>query len=290
MFMSQRSPEKSNLIAETGPMVYIAHELTPFSPRDITVYSNCDEVRLTVFEGGKVYTYKKDKLHKGMPSPIIKFEDAFNFMQWKGMARSRKHKQAYLLAEGLIDGKVVASHKRYPTGQADHLQLRLDSDGLDLQADGSDVVTLIAEVVDKNGNVKRLNNSYVRFSIEGEGHLLGEEVAGVNPQKIEWGSAVALVQSTNKPGKVKVTVSMDTPGQSRPLEGFIEFETARNVKRELYSENDSDTKKRDVQSHGKEVDVNEYEREILKLRKEINQLKVKEVEKQQTQFGVGIND
>lgn len=59
MFMSQREAEKGNIIAETGPMVYIAHEMTPFSPVDVTVYSNCDEVRLTVFEGGKQYTYKK---------------------------------------------------------------------------------------------------------------------------------------------------------------------------------------------------------------------------------------
>ena len=32
----------------SGPMVYIAHEMTPFSGKDVTVYSNCDEVRLTV--------------------------------------------------------------------------------------------------------------------------------------------------------------------------------------------------------------------------------------------------
>lgn len=42
-------------------MVYIAHEMTPFSGKDVTVYSNCDEVRLTFNKGGKTYTYKKDK-------------------------------------------------------------------------------------------------------------------------------------------------------------------------------------------------------------------------------------
>lgn len=55
MFMAQRSPEKSDLIADNGPMIYIAHEITPFSPEDVTVYSNCDEVRLTVFKDGKEY-------------------------------------------------------------------------------------------------------------------------------------------------------------------------------------------------------------------------------------------
>lgn len=290
MFMSQRSPEKSDLIADNGPMIYIAHELTPFSPKDITVYSNCDEVRLTVFEGGKVYTYKKDKSHKGMPSPIIKFENAFNFMEWKSMARSRKHKQAYLLAEGLIDGKVVVTQKKYPAGQADHIQLRLDNDGLSLQADGSDIISVIAEIVDKNGNVKRLNNSVVRFDIEGEGRILGGEVSGVNPQKIEWGSAIALVQSTSKSGKIKVTASLDVCGESRPLEGSIEFKSSDNIKRELYSEKDIDTGTRKNKSSVETSANKELEKEIMKLRKEINQLKVKEVEKQQTQFGVGIND
>ena len=163
MFMSQRSPEKSDLIADNGPMIYIAHELTPFSPKDVTVYSNCDEVRLTVFKNGKEYIYKKDPDHKGMPSPIITFADAFHFMEWKAMARSGRQDDAYLLAEGLIDGKVVVSDKRYPSGQADHISLRLDNEQVPLKADGSDVVTIIAEIVDKRGTVKRLNNSVVRF-------------------------------------------------------------------------------------------------------------------------------
>lgn len=61
MFQAQRSPQKSDLIAETGPMVYIAHAMTPFSPKDVTVYSNCDEVRLTVFKEGKQYHFKRRK-------------------------------------------------------------------------------------------------------------------------------------------------------------------------------------------------------------------------------------
>ena len=80
MFMAQRSPEKSDLIADNGPMIHIAHEITPFSPADVTVYSNCEEVRLTVFKGGKEYVYKKDPSHKGMPSPIVTFKDAYHFL------------------------------------------------------------------------------------------------------------------------------------------------------------------------------------------------------------------
>jgi len=290
MFMSQRSPEKSDLVADNGPMIYIAHELTPFSPEDVTVYSNCDEVRLTVFKGGKKYVYKKDPDHKGMPSPIITFEDAFHFMEWKAMARAGKQNDAYLLAEGLIGGKVVATHKRYPSGQPDRITLRLDNEGVPLKADGSDVVTVVAEIVDKRGTVKRLNNSVIRFSIEGEGRLVGENVAGNNPVEVVWGSAPVLVQSTAKVGKVKVVATMQNPGQSRPLEGVLEFETIANPQREIYSQRELEVRKAICIPLEGPAGKSDLERENERLRRELNQLKVKEVERQQTQFGVGIND
>lgn len=290
MFMAQRSPEKSDLVADNGPMIYIAHEITPFSPKDITVYSNCDEVRLTVFKGGKEYRYKKEPGRQGMPSPIITFKDAFHFMEWKGKARSGKHSEAYLLAEGLIDGKVVASHKRYPSGQANRIALRLDNDNVLLKADGSDVVTVIAEIVDKHGTVKRLNNSSVRFEIEGEGRILGDASIGANPCQVVWGSAPALIQSTEKQGKIKIIASMQCPGQARPLDGVLEFESVANDKKELYSQNEllQSGQSRSTRKEG--IGKSDLERENERLRKELNQLKVKEVEKQQTQFGVGIND
>lgn len=291
MFMAQRSPEKTDLIAETGPMVYIAHEMTPFSPNDVTVYSNCDEVRLTVFKGGKVYTYKKNPAHKGMPSPIITFKDAFHYMDFKELARYGKRGEAYLLAEGLMDGKVVATHKRYSAGQPDHIQLRLDDEKTGLKADGSDVVSVIAEMVDHNGIVKRLNNSIVRFRVEGEGRLLGDGVEGVNPQPIEWGSAVGIVQSTPKAGKIKVIASMEFAGQARPLEGVLEFESLPSTQREIYSKTELAVMRDHTISKDREdSNRSDLERENKRLRKEINQLKVKEVEKQQTHFGVGIND
>lgn len=291
MFMSQREPHRSNLITDNGPMVYIAHELTPFSPKDITVYSNCDEIRLTVFEGGETYIYKKDSAHYGMPSPIITFKDAYHFEEWKENARAKNKDGAYLLAEGIIDGKVVATHKRFPAGQADHIILRLDNEGVALKADGSDIVTVIAEVVDKRGTVKRLNNSIIRFTVKGEGRLIGNSEYGVNPMPVEWGTAPALIQSTTVPGKIKVIASLQVPGQVRPLEGVLEFDSVESPFKDIFSKDelskmDLNVKKENM-SHKVQSDL---ERENARLLKELNQLKVKEVEEQQTQFGVGIND
>lgn len=114
MFMAQRPAVKNDRNAGSGPMVYIAHEMTPFSGKDVTVYSNCDEVRLTFNKGGKTYTYKKDKNRPGMPSPVITFPDVYDFMMDKAFSRTQKQDDVYLLAEGLIDGKVVATHKVVP--------------------------------------------------------------------------------------------------------------------------------------------------------------------------------
>ncbi len=291
MFMSQRSPKKSDLIADNGPMIYIAHELTPFSPKDVTVYSNCDEVRLTVFKNGKTYTYKKTTDRKGMPSPVITFADVYHFMEWKAKARAGKQDEAYLLAEGLIDGKVVATHKRYPAGQPDHIVLRLDNENVPLVADGSDVAVVVAEVVDKRGTVKRLNNSIIRFQIEGEGRLLGDASVGVNPMPVSWGSAPALVQATNRAGKINITASLLVPGQARPLEGTLEIESVPDKQRQIFSANELEQIGRNRQeAQESPSDLKELIRENAILKKELNQLKVKEVEQQQTQFGKGIND
>lgn len=144
MFMAQRPAVKDDQLAGSGPMVYIAHEMTPFSGKDVTVYSNCDEVRLTFNKGGKTYTYKKDKNRPGMPSPVITFPDVYDFMVDKALSRAKKQDDVYLLAEGLIDGKVVATHKVVPARRPEKILLWVDNEGTDLKADGSDFVTVVA--------------------------------------------------------------------------------------------------------------------------------------------------
>ena len=189
MFMAQRPAVKNDRNAGSGPMVYIAHEMTPFSGKDVTVYSNCDEVRLTFNKCGKTYTYKKDKNRPGMPSPVITFPDVYDFMVDKAFSRTQKQDDVYLLAEGLIDGKVVATHKVVPARRPEKILLWMDNEGTYLKADGSDFVTVVAAVADKNGNIKRLNNYNIRFSIEGEGRMLGGPGVLANPVHVKRGTA-----------------------------------------------------------------------------------------------------
>ena len=286
MFMAQRPAVKNDRNAGSGSMVYIAHEMTPFSGKDVTVYSNCDEVRLTFNKGGKTYTYKKDKNRPGMPSPVITFPDVYDFMVDKAFSRTQKQDDVYLLAEGLIDGKVVATHKVVPARRPEKILLWMDNEGTDLKADGSDFVTVVAAVADKNGNIKRLNNYNIRFSIEGEGRLLGGPGVLANPVPVKWGTAPVLVQSTLKPGKIRITASVLFEGSQMPISGELEFESKPSVFPLVYDAADAARIPLGSASAGQNTaSKTDAEREVERLRKELNTLKLKEVERQQSEFG-----
>ena len=286
MFMAQRPAVKNDRNAVSWPMVYIAHEMTPFSGKDVTVYSNCDEVRLTFNKGGKTYTYKKDKNRPGMPSPVITFPDVYDFMVDKAFSRTQKQDDVYLLAEGLIDGKVVATHKVVPARRPEKILLWMDNEGTDLKADGSDFVTVVAAVADKNGNIKRLNNYNIRFSIEGEGRLLGGPGVLANPVPVKWGTAPVLVQSTLKPGKIRITASVLFEGSQMPISGELELESKPSVFPLVYDAADAARIPLGSASAGQNTaSKTDAEREVERLRKELNTLKLKEVERQQSEFG-----
>ena len=287
MFKAQRSPEKQDRLFETGPMVYIAHEMTPFSPKDVTVYSNCDEVRLTYNKGGKTWTYTKPATKEVMPSPVITFKDIYDFMIDKNMSmRKKKQDEVFLLAEGIIDGKVVATHEVRPARRPEKVLLWVDNENTDLKADGSDFVTVVAAIADKNGNIKRLNNYYVKFHVEGEGRILGGANILANPAPVKWGTAPVLIQSTLKPGKIKITASVLFEGSQMPASAVLELESKPAAHPLIYTESEAALISMNSDSpFGQSAAKSASELEQERLLKERNAQKLKEVEKQQADFG-----
>lgn len=279
MFRSQRSTEKKDRLYETGPMVFIAHEMTPFSPKDVTVYSNCQEVRLTFCKDGKTMTKTRAGNGDGMRSPILTFPDMYDFMTDKELTRQGHQDNVWLLAEGLIDGKVVASHKVLPARRPAKIVLKLDNENVPLKADGSDFVTVIASITDSQGNVKRLNNQHISFFVEGEGQLIGDSVMTVNPAPVIWGTAPALVRSTMKPGKIKVTATVMLEGIHTPVRGELEFESVPTDIKAVYSPAEA-AKLPATRPIGSNATNNT--KDDLK-KNAANQLK--EVERQQSEFG-----
>ena len=154
---------------------------------------------------------------------------------------------------------------------------------MQLHADGSDKVTVIAEITDKNGNVKRLNNYYVKFFIEGEGSIVGGADIMANPVPVKWGSAPVLIQSTTKPGKIVITASVLFEGSQMPVSGKLELNSIAPEYPLIFSQDEENAEVRTVKAvtTGK----SDAEIELEKLRRELNQLKLKEVEQQQTDFG-----
>lgn len=275
MFMSQRPNHKNpSLIADNGPMIYIANAMTPFSPADVTIYSNCDSVTLTYNEGGEKYTYAKTKGHAGMPSPIITFKDVFDVMKDKKLSRDKKQADSYLLANGYIDGKIVATHQVKPARRSSKIKLWADNEGTPLYADGSDMVTVIAAITDDNGNIKRLNNEHILFSVEGAGRIVGDRESFSNPVEVKWGTAPVLIQSTTSTGKIKVRASVVWQGKSTPIDGFIEIESIKPEYPLIGNEKDMKAIPQVGAGMGLQGNIN------VKSSKE----KLKEVEKQQADF------
>jgi beta-galactosidase len=287
LFMSQRDPRETHPISESGPMVYIAHEMSPFSSPDVTVFSNCDEVRLKVFENGQTHTYLKDKSRQGMPSPVIVFEDAWDFMQEKALAMNDRHEESFMLAEGLIDGQVVATHRIKPARRPSRLLLWFDDENVNLRADGSDYLAIVAAVADADGQIRARNNYRVYFEVEGEGRMIGGNHPLINPVPVEWGTATALIQSTAAAGTIKVRARVIPEGTHMPLSAEIEFlSVSPNLPLVFWEEDaerldDTGVSPEEIFQRGDE----DLLREIETLKQELNKLRLKEVEEQQRDFG-----
>ncbi|MBR7048906.1 MAG: glycoside hydrolase family 2 [Prevotella sp.] len=230
------------------PLVHIAHEMTQFSDADVTVFSNCDSVRLSIYDGEKSWTLpvkgiKDSKLANSTPDfaainanyhqPVI-FKNVWDFWEARNYSYTQKNWQKVnMKAEGIIDGKVVCEDVRMPSRRSTKLRLRLDqpTQGIGtltdkpLVVDGSDFVVVICEVTDDSGHVRRLAKENIVFSVEGEGEIIGDASINANPRAVEWGSAPVLIRSTRKAGKIKIHGEVQFPGTHAPTPVDLEIES-----------------------------------------------------------------
>ena len=218
MFRSQDTAQK--------PMVFVANEMTQFSDNDVVVFSNCDSVRLTQFEGDKVLTLPVVHDANDKPCAPVVFKGFWDF--WKAREYSYKQRnwqRVSLLAEGIKDGKVVCTEKKMPSRRSTKIRLYADTMGRQLTADGSDFIVVVAEITDDNGNVKRLAKDNIEFSVEGEGRIIGDASILANPRVVEWGSAPVLVQATDKPGRITIHARSAFSGVYAPAEASLTIES-----------------------------------------------------------------
>lgn len=208
------------------PIVSIAHEMTQFSERDVTVFSNCDSVRLTMFDGEHCWTLPVPHEAGHAPSQPVVFRDAWDFFEARDWSYTKRNWQnVKMVAEGIIGGKVVCCEKKMPSRRSTKLRLYVDEMGKKLVADGSDFVVVVCEVTDDLGHVRRLAKENIRFTIEGEGEIIGDAAINANPRAVEWGSAPVLIRSTRQAGKIKIKAEVQFPGTHAPTPAELEIES-----------------------------------------------------------------
>jgi beta-galactosidase len=210
MFQSQRDPALHIPGLNDGPMVFIANYATFQSPSTVMVFSNCQQVRLSQ-NGKEVATQKPVANMPGLSHPpflfnVGQFSSEQTTMFMTGVARPGT-RIGELTAEGLIDGKVVATAQVQAPGVPCKLVLQPDLDGRDITADGSDWVRVYAHICDARGTTFPYGDDEVTFTVDGPAELITSAHAANNPARAEAGIATALIRAGTSPGDIKVTAT-----------------------------------------------------------------------------------
>ena len=261
------------------PIVSIAHEMTQFSERDVTVFSNCDSVRLTMFDGEHCWTLPVPHEAGHAPSQPVVFRDAWDFFEARDWSYTKRNWQnVKMVAEGIIGGKVVCCEEKMPSRRSTKLRLYVDEMGKKLVADGSDFVVVVCEVTDDLGHVRRLAKENIRFTIEGEGEMIGDAAINANPRAVEWGSAPVLIRSTRQAGKIKIKAEVQFPGTHAPTPAELEIESVAYDMPMCFTETHEAHKPHKPHEANKPHTPTLSEKEKSKL--------LQEVEAQQADFGI----
>lgn len=208
MMQSMRDKEISQPGLYDGSMVFIASQNTASryvsSVNEITVFSNCDEVRL--FRNhhliGKQMRKERTPLYRSIVekggSPCYVFN-------------AGTYEAGELVAEGIVDGKVVATHSVRTPEQPRQVKIWLKEENIQPVADGSDMIPVYFKVCDSNGTLVNTSDVRIHISVSGEGSLIGDgiERIGINPQLVEGGVGYALIRTTCRPGKIHISVTAD---------------------------------------------------------------------------------
>ncbi|TCN01302.1 beta-galactosidase [Paenibacillus sp. BK033] len=202
LFKSQYSPDFKLSGIQTGPMVYITHELTQVSGSDVILFTNCEEVRLT-WLGKVIGTQKPEPNYKSMPHPPVIFKDVFNFREISSKWRHRTG-EIVMIAEGLINGEVVCREEKVYSEWLAGVTLEVDDVHIGLTADGSDFIPVRATLVDHKGVTKVLGNEYIHFVVEGPGEIIDGPLPGANPMRTQFGTATVFIRATTEPGEIVV--------------------------------------------------------------------------------------
>lgn len=226
------------------PFVFLANQLALYSPQTITIFSNCD-YRAT-WLGGEIRN--GDRIDRGK----------FKHLNYRTVHAEAGPLDPYLMdfVLSLPDGTSVTNHH---AGRFERIALELDTEGLPVVGDGSDLVVCAAVMCDRMGRPRRYQSENVRFSVEGPVQIVGE-----NPQRTRWGEAVVLLRPLS-PAKVRVCAALTRSGVHVPLSGELEFVAAKSERTSIAGRVMPKPTRfkpnRAMSGNGKPVDLSDVERQ-----------------------------
>jgi beta-galactosidase len=182
-FRSQRGPADP----AGGPMVFIASEWAPRSSAEVRVFSNCEEVALSL-DGALVARQSPDQgpLSARLAHPPFTF-------------RTGGFRPGLLEAVGYIGGRPAARHAVRTPGRVEQLTLAFDLSGRPRDRDRKDDLFCYAALRDAHGTVVPDAWENVAFGAVG-----GARLVGANPASSEAGIATILVETEPGAGPAAV--------------------------------------------------------------------------------------
>ena len=191
-YKSQRDPDENIRGNESGPMVYIASYWRPDSPKTIRVFSNCEEVNLSL--NGRFVSREKphiDAISNNLNHPPFIFEvDQFE--------------AGNLEAIGYIDNREVAHHVVRTPEEPAKLKIELDESGYSPVSGCNDILFLYITLKDRNGTTVPESGVKVQCAVLGDMEILNTAALHT-----EAGIATALIKIGQEAGPIKITASSE---------------------------------------------------------------------------------
>lgn len=190
-----------------GPVVHIAsHNARKDLDANIIVFSNCDTVRL--FRNNKLVG-EKNRENNSVTAPFIYKKGGSPYFRFE----LADYESGELKAEGILDGKVVCTHRVSTATSTHHLQIEFADQGIVPHAGGSDMIPIYIKICDEQGNLvsspDRADAIPIKLVVSGKGRLIGGNNVrtGVSPQFTEGGIAYALIRTTPEAGQIVIEAS-----------------------------------------------------------------------------------
>ena len=189
-FRSQRDADERSGRFNSGAMVHIANEWRLESPRDVRIYSSCEEVELILndLSLGKKGP-DRDRISQQLRHPPFTFNDL-------------RFETGSLVAVGYIGGREAARHSVSTPGKPVGVKVELATAGV--APVPRDLIFVHAQIVDAAGVTVPVTGRSVQFAVDSSLELVGRERV-----PSENGVAATLVRVLNAEGPLSLSAALD---------------------------------------------------------------------------------